>query len=309
MIQLDAFQKSEWIKNEALALGFYDISFAKAEFMEEEAERLRQWLNENFHGEMRYMENHFEKRTDPSKLLEGTKSVICLAYNYFTNQEQDPSAPKIAKYAYGKDYHKVVKKKLKLLCQSIENKFGPFNHRYFVDSAPLLERDLAKRSGLGWIGKNTLLINPKKGSYFFLAEILVDFELDYGSPIKDYCGTCTKCIEACPTDAIDKKGYLMDGSKCISYATIEFKEDQLPAEFEGKLEDWMFGCDICQEVCPWNRFSTEHNESLFEAKEALLQMTRKDWTTLEEDEFNALFEGSAVKRTGYSGLKRNINHL
>ena len=261
-------------------------------------------------GKMSYMENHFEKRTNPALLVEGSKSVISLAYNYHSNDKQeDNNSPKISSYAYGRDYHKVVKKKMKNLVTFMKARLGHFECRYFVDSAPILERDWAKRSGLGWVGKNTLIINPKMGSKFFLAEIIVDFDLVYDEPISDYCGTCTKCIDACPTDAISEEGYVLDGSKCISYLTIEYKEDKLPEAFKGKMENWIFGCDICQDVCPWNRFSIDHEEEQFKPKEELLKMTRSDWHRISEEEFDELFEGSPVKRTGYKGLKRNIKFL
>lgn len=303
-------EKSDWIKDKAIELGFIAVGYAKAEFMEEEADRLKEWLGLEYHGKMSYMENHFAKRTDPTKLVDDARTVISLAYNYYTDKKQeDATAPKISQYAYGRDYHKIVKKKLKLLEAAITEKYGAFKNRYFVDSAPVLERDWAKRSGIGWIGKNTLLINPKKGSFFFLAEMIVDFELDYGTPISDYCGTCTKCIDACPTDAIAEEGYVMNGSKCISYLTIELKDEHLPEEFKGKMENWMYGCDICQEVCPWNRFSIEHNEQDFAPRENLLEMQKEDWDNLSQETFDKLFFGSPVKRTGYRGLKRNIEFL
>jgi epoxyqueuosine reductase len=302
-------KKSRWIKSKAQEMGFLLVGFAQADFMEEESDRLKEWLNLGYHGSMNYMENHFDKRVDPRKLVEGAKTVISLAYNYHNPDKQsDPEAPKISMYAFGRDYHKVLKKKLKDLVKQIEKEFGEFKYRYFVDSAPVLERDWAKRSGLGWVGKNTLLINPKQGSYFFLTEMIVDFELVYDQPIDDYCGTCTKCIEACPTDAIDEKGYVMDGSKCISYLTIELKDAQFPAEFDGKTDNWMFGCDVCQDVCPWNRFAKPHSEEDFKPKPELLSMTKKDWADLNEDQFDVLFEGSAVKRAGFDGLKRNIGY-
>ncbi len=303
-------EKSKWIKDRAKELGFIAIGYAKAEFMEDEAARLKEWLGLGYHGKMSYMENHFEKRTDPTQLVENARTVISFAYNYYTDKEQqDATAPKISQYAYGRDYHKVVKKKLKILEAAITEKYGTFNNRYFVDSAPVLERDWAKRSGIGWIGKNTLLINPKLGSFFFLAEMIVDFELDYGVPISDYCGTCTKCIEACPTDAIAEEGYVMNGSKCISYLTIELKDEHLPEEYKGKMENWMYGCDICQDVCPWNRFSKEHTEEDFLPSDKLMAMNKEDWASLSEQQFDDLFFGSAVKRTKYKGLKRNIEFL
>ena len=302
-------EKSKWIKKLFLDAGFLLVAFVKAEPLLEEAERLRQWLDMGYHGKMSYMANHFEKRTQPGKLVEGTKSIICLAYNYHSDKQQNPDAPKLSSYAFGRDYHKIIKKRIKPAIAAMTEKLGPFAHRSFVDSAPVLERDLARHAGLGWTGKNTMIINPKKGSRFFLAEVFVDFELAYDTPIQDYCGTCTRCIDACPTDAISEDGYQMDGSKCISYLTIELKDEDIPAEFKGKMENWMFGCDICQDVCPWNRFSSPHSEAAFEPSEALLNMDREDWKNLDEQSFNELFEGSAVKRTGYKGLKRNINFL
>lgn len=255
------------------------------------------------------MANHFDKRVDPRKLVPGAKSVISLAYNYYTEEEQaDPTAPKISMYAYGRDYHKVVKKKLKNIWRFLQTEIGDINGRLFVDSAPVLERDWARRSGIGWVGKHTLLLNPKKGSYFFLAEIILDVELTYDAPMRDHCGTCTRCIDACPTDAISPNGYVMDGSKCISYLTIELKDD-IPAQFKDQMSDYMFGCDICQQVCPWNRFSQPHHEADFGPNQQLLGMKKRDWIDLTEDIFNDLFQGSAVKRTKYEGLKRNIEFL
>ena len=253
------------IRTEAQRLGFEFVGFARAQRLEEEARHLEEWLELGMHGQMHYMANHFEKRVDPRKLVEGAQTVICLMYNYYSPvQQQDPEAPKISKYAYGKDYHFVLKRKLKDLFFFIREQIGEVNGRCFVDSAPVMERDWAKRSGIGWTGKNTLLIHPKAGSYFFLAEIILDLELEYDHPIKDYCGTCTRCIDACPTEAISPEGYLVDGSKCISYFTIELKE-AIPEEYRSKFENWMFGCDICQEVCPWNRFSKPHQEPGFPA--------------------------------------------
>jgi len=300
-------QRSVLIKEKASQLGFFLCGISRAEYMEEEARNLDRWLSQNYHGQMGYMVNHFDKRVDPTLLVPDAKSVISLAFNYYSEKKQsDPEAPKISTYAYGKDYHKVVRKKLNLLFDWIKSTFGDVDGRLFVDSAPVLERDWAKRSGIGWIGKNTLIIHPRKGSFFFLAEIILDLDLQYDSPISDYCGTCTRCIDACPTNAIDERGYVMDGSKCISYLTIELKDD-IPAEFRGKMDNWMFGCDICQQVCPWNRFSTPHEESEFMPKEDLLSMTKEDWQNMTQSTFDSLFEGSAVKRTKYEGLKRNIN--
>ncbi len=297
------------IKEEAYRLGFSFTGIAKAEYMEPEARRLEEWLNKGMHGKMHYMENYFDKRVDPAKLVEGARSVISLLYNYYTDEEQeDETAPKISKYAYGKDYHFVLKKKLKQLLNFIREEIGQVNGRCFVDSAPVLERDWAKRSGNGWVGKNTMLIHPKAGSYFFLAELITDLPLDYDGPIKDYCGTCRKCIDACPTGAIAPDGYYMDGSKCISYFTIELKEE-IPSSLQGKFENWMFGCDICQEVCPWNRFSKKHNEPEFDPPPSLLKMSKHEWEEITEEVFQKLFKNSPVKRTKFKGLKRNIAFL
>lgn len=296
-------------KNAALELGFSGVAIAKAEFMEPEARRLELWLNQGLHGEMSYMTNHFDKRVDPRKLVPGAKSVISLLYNYYTaDAQQDEDAPKISMYAHGRDYHKVVKKKLKRLFAWMQEHVGAVEGRYFVDSAPVMERDWARRSGLGWIGKNTLLLTKEKGSFFFLAEIVCDADFLYDLPIKDHCGTCTRCIDACPTEAISPTGYIMDGSKCISYLTIE-KKGPIPDEFSDKMQGWMYGCDICQQVCPWNRFSEEHSEPDFRDRPELLGMSAEEWQDLTSDSFDALFEGSAVKRTKYEGLRRNIDFI
>lgn len=307
---MEISDKSNLIRSWAKDLGFTLCGFSKAQALDDEAHRLKMWLDQGFHGEMTYMNNHFEMRTDPTLLVPGALSVISLAYNYFQSEKPtDPKSPKIAMYAYGKDYHKVVRKKLNELLAKIKQEFSDVNGRVFVDSAPIMERDWAKHSGLGWIGKNTLLIHPKKGSYFFLAEIIVDIELVYDSALTDHCGTCRKCIDACPTQAIAQDGYYMDGSKCISYITIELKEIDIPDAFVGKMDNWIFGCDICQQACPWNRFSTDHDEVHFNPKDTLLSMSNDDWENLSETDFNDLFEGSAVKRAKYSGLKRNIAFL
>jgi len=277
--------------------------------MEPEARRLEKWLNQGYQGKMSYLENHFDKRVDPTKLVPGAKSVVSLAYNYFPSETQSAAdAPKLARYAYGQDYHFVIKQKLRDLVATLEEQIGAIEGRVFVDSAPVLERDWAKRSGIGWVGKNTLLINPKKGSYFFLAELIIDVEFIYGNPIKDYCGTCTRCIDACPTDAISPEGYILDGSKCISYLTIELRE-AIPDAFKDQMENWMFGCDICQEVCPWNRFSTPHQEEAFLPHPDLLDLGKHDWEELTEDVFRKVFRKSAVKRAKFAGLKRNIAFL
>lgn len=300
---------SAMIKQKATELGFSFCGISKADFLEEEARRLDSWLKEGYHGKMKYMENHYDKRLDPRLLVEDAKSVVSLLLNYSTDQEQaDPEAPKISKYAYGKDYHFVIKDKLKVFYQFIQDEIGEVGGRVFVDSAPVMDKAWAKKSGLGWVGKNTNLIHPKQGSYFFIAEMILDLNLEYDGPIKDYCGTCTKCIDECPTDAIVQP-YVVDGSKCISYLTIELKDELLPHEFSGKLDNWMFGCDICQDVCPWNRFSTPHKESLFHPHDALLKMSKADWEDLTEEVFQELFRKSAVKRTEYSGIKRNIDFL
>ncbi|MEE9374658.1 MAG: tRNA epoxyqueuosine(34) reductase QueG [Saprospiraceae bacterium] len=302
-------QKSEFIKKTALEMGFLSVGISKAEYMTEEARRLESWLSAGYNGDMAYMENHFDKRVDPRKLVEGAKSVISLSYNYFSDQRQnDTTSPKISKYAYGRDYHKVIKKKMKEWVFRLQEGLGDFHGRCFVDSAPVMERDWAKRSGLGWTGKHTLILSKQKGSFFFLAELICDLELAYDHPVSDHCGTCTACIDACPTDAISPEGYVLDGSKCISYLTIELK-DAIPKKYSDKIENWMFGCDICQDVCPWNRFAHQHIEPEFSPKEKLLNMTKEQWMDISEDIFEDIFKGSAVKRTKYVGLKRNIKFV
>lgn len=302
-------RRSKILREEALRLGFDFVGIAKAEYMDQEARRLESWLERGLHGRMGYMANHFELRVDPTQLVPGAKTVVCLAYNYFTEQTQtDPTAPKLSRYAYGEDYHHVIKDKLNALLAFLRDQIGDINGRCFVDSAPLLERDWGRRSGLGWVGKNTLLIHPRKGSWMFLAELVIDLELHPDGAMKDYCGTCTRCIDACPTDAIKDSGYELDASKCISYFTIELR-DSLPEDMRGKFENWMFGCDICQEVCPWNRFATKHQEPAFEPHPDLLTMSRNDWIELTEETFRTIFRKSAVKRTKYEGLKRNIRFL
>jgi len=300
---------SKLIKDEAKKLGFLFCGISKAEFLEDEAPRLESWLNKNMHGEMRYMENHFNKRLDPRLLVDGAKSVISMGLNYYTdNAQSDPSAPKISKYAYGQDYHTVIKDKLKRLLEIINEQIGEVGGRAFVDSAPVLDKAWAKKAGLGWIGKNSNLINQKTGSFFFLAELIVDIELEYDiEPTADHCGTCTRCIDACPTDAIVGP-YVVDGSRCISYLTIELK-NEMPREFKGKMENWMFGCDICQDVCPWNKFSVIHNEPAFDPHPVLLGLNRADLQEITEDVFQKVFKNSAVKRTKFTGLKRNIDFL
>ncbi len=298
----------ELIKRKANELGFFYCGFSKAEFLEEEAPRLEKWLKEGMQGSMSYMENHFDKRLDPRLLVPGAKTVISLLLNYYPDNTEQNSDYKISKYAYGNDYHDVIKNKLRELFHFITEEIGSIEGRVFVDSAPVMDKAWAKKSGLGWIGKNANLIHPKHGSFFFIAELIIDLELEPDGPMKDYCGTCTRCIDACPTDAIVKP-YVVDGSKCISYLTIELKDQLIPQEFSGKMENWMFGCDICQDVCPWNRFSKPHLEPLFDPHEDLLRFTNKDWQELSEEVFKNLFRNSAVKRTKYKGLKRNIKFL
>jgi len=295
------------IKTEAKRLGFLSCGVSKAQFLEEEAPRLEKWLNNNMHGEMQYMENHFDKRLDPTKLVEGSTSVISLLLNYFPSEEQNQDSYKISKYAYGTDYHFVIKDKLKSLLHFIQDEIGEVHGRAFVDSAPVLDKAWAARSGLGWIGKHSNLLTQQVGSFYFIAELIVDLDLEYDTPTTDHCGTCTACIDACPTGAIVEP-YVVDGSKCISYFTIELK-DQIPTEFKGKLDDWMFGCDVCQDVCPWNRFSKSHSEPLFDPNPQLLSMTKKDWEEITEEVFRKVFKKSAVKRTKYGGLQRNIDFL
>lgn len=297
-----------FIQSKARDLGFIHVGFSKADFLEEEAPRLTSWLTNQMHGKMAYMENHFDMRLDPRVLVPGAKSVISLAFNYFPHETQCDDTYLISKYAYGLDYHDVVRKKLRMLLEAIRNEVGDINGRVFVDSAPVLEKVWAQKSGVGWVGKNGNLIQPKTGSFFFLAEIISDLEFEPDTPIKDHCGTCTRCIDACPTNALETP-YIVNGSKCISYATIELKEAMLPDFFIGKMNSWIYGCDICQDVCPWNRFSTPHSEPDFIPKESLLHFTKADWEELEEITFQELFRGSAVKRTKYTGLTRNIQFL
>ena len=300
-------RNTAFIKAEAERLGFMSCGISKAGFLEEEAPRLEKWLKEGRHGEMRYMENHFDKRLDPTKLVEGSKSVISLLLNYFPEEKQRDDSYKISKYAYGTDYHFVIKDKLKKLMQFIQEEIGEVDGRAFVDSAPVLDKAWAAKSGLGWIGKNSNLLSKKTGSFFFIAELIVDLDLDYDAPVTDHCGSCTACIDACPTQAIVEP-YKVDGSKCISYFTIELKEE-LPQDMKGKFDDWMFGCDVCQDVCPWNRFSKAHNEPLFDPNPDLMRMTKQDWEEITEDVFQKVFKKSPVKRTKFSGLTRNIDFL
>ena len=311
------------IKQESKRLGFDFCGISKAEFLEEEAPRLEKWLKDGKQGKMSYMENHFDKRLDPRLLVPNAKSVISLALNYFPQsgrhaelvsasgetlkQVQGDRQVKISKYAWGKDYHFVIKEKLNLLLGFIRASIGEVTARGFVDSAPVMDKVWGKKSGLGWVGKNSNLITKTNGSFFFLAELIVDLELEYDGEIPDYCGTCTKCIDACPTDAISEP-YIVDGSKCISYFTIELKEN-IPSEMKGKFDNWAFGCDVCQDVCPWNSFSTPHNEPHFKPKTEILNFNRKDWEEISEDAFNKTFGDSPLQRPKYKGIKRNLEFL
>lgn len=295
------------IKAEAQRLGFLSCGISKAGFLEEEAPRLENWLNNQMNGQMSYMENHFDKRLNPTLLVDGAKSVISLLLNYYPSELQNENSYKISKYAYGQDYHHVIKEKLKELLHFIQTEIGEVSGRAFVDSAPVLDKAWAAKSGLGWVGKNSNLITQKVGSFYFIAELIIDLELEYDSPTTDHCGSCTACLDACPTEAIVAP-YVVDGSKCISYFTIELK-DNLPQEMKGKFNDWMFGCDVCQDVCPWNRFSKPHNEPLFEANSDILNFSKSDWEEITVDVFQKVFKNSAVKRTKYEGLLRNINFL
>lgn len=297
---------TQQVKKIAKQLGFDFCGISKSEFLEEEAPRLEKWLRENKHGDMAYMENYFDKRLNPNMLVEDAKSVVTLLYNYFPEVEQSNSEIKISKYAYGEDYHHVIKDKLKLFLELLKQEIGDVNGRAFVDSAPVLEKAWAAKSGVGWVGKNSNLITKENGSFFFLAELIIDLELEADAPIKDYCGTCTKCIDACPTEAIVAP-YVVDGSKCISYLTIELK-NEIPKSFSGKMDNWAFGCDVCQDVCPWNRFSKPHSEPLFR-KKTFIDYSSTDWDEITEETFKIIFKNSPIKRTKFNGLKRNIKFI
>jgi epoxyqueuosine reductase len=298
---------SKVIKAESKRLGFLSCGISKAGFLEQEAPRLENWLNQNMNGQMSYMENHFDKRLDPTKLVEGAKSVISLLLNYYPSELQNPEAYKISKYAYGQDYHHVIKEKLKELLFFIQAEIGEVSGRAFVDSAPVLDKAWAAKSGLGWIGKNSNLITQKAGSFYFIAELIVDLDLEYDTATTDHCGSCTACLDACPTEAIVAP-YVVDGSRCISYFTIELK-DNLPQEMKGKFDDWMFGCDVCQDVCPWNRFSKPHSEPLLKASPEILKFSKSDWDEITHDTFQQVFKNSALKRSKFEGVLRNINFL
>jgi epoxyqueuosine reductase len=300
---------TNFIKQQSQLLGFNYCGIAKAQFLNEDAKRLEQWLNKSMHGNMQYMENYFDLRVDPTKLVPNAKSVITLLLNYFPLQSQHTDAPKISKYAYGNDYHEVIREKLKTLLQLIKTEIGEVNGRGFVDSAPVLERAWAQKSGLGWIGKNGNLINKQSGSFFFIATLIIDLPLEYDDVmVKDFCGTCTKCIDSCPTEAI-LPNKVVDGSKCISYYTIELKDALLPTGLQGKFDNWMFGCDVCQDVCPWNRFSSPTKEIKFTPLPQILNFTTTDWEELTEESFKIIFKNSAIKRTKFGGIKRNLNFL
>jgi len=293
----------------AIGLGFTHCGIAKAGLLTDDAKRLEQWLAKGMHGNMQYMENHFDLRIDPTKLVPGAKSVITLLLNYFPEVAQKEDAPKIAKYAFGNDYHEVIRGKLKELIELITEKVGSINGRGFVDSAPVLERAWAQKTGLGWIGKNGNLINKQNGSFFFIATLITDLEMDYDSPYaKDFCGTCTKCIDSCPTEAI-LPNKVVDGSKCIAYFTIELKDALIPGSMKGKFDNWMFGCGTCQDVCPWNRFSTQTKELAFTPVPAILNFTTKDWEELTEESFKEIFKHSPLKRSRYKGIKRNLHFI
>lgn len=303
-------KNASFIKSTAKRLGFDFCGIAKAGFLEEEAPKLEEWLNRNYNGQMGYLANHFDKRLDATKLVEGAKTVVSLIYNYYPGQKlpETSDSIKVAKYAYGEDYHMVIRDKLNQFLEILRDEIGEINGRGFVDSAPVMERQWAQKAGLGWLGKNSLLLNRETGSFFFLAELIIDLEVAPDTPlVKDYCGTCTACIDACPTDAIVDNG-VIDGSRCISYLTIELK-DAIPSKFQGKMENWAFGCDICQDVCPWNRFSKPHQEPKFQPHPELAEFSKRDWQEITEETFRKVFKNSAVKRTKLAGLKRNVDFL
>jgi epoxyqueuosine reductase len=304
----DKTKHGRWIKAEARRLGFSGCGFSSVRYLSEEAQALEFYLRNGYNGTMGYMENHFEKRLNPALLVEGAKTVISLSCNYFpTGFQTDPEAPVLSKYAFGRDYHFVIKEKLKYLTDFIEEKIGPFNGRIFTDSAPVLERAWAKQSGLGWIGKNGNLITRGTGSFFFLSEIICDLDLEPDNPVKNHCGSCTRCIDHCPTQAIVKPG-VIDARRCISYLTIELKEE-IPDFFKPSMQNRVFGCDICQDVCPWNRFSQPHHEPEFTPDPALMKMKREEWYEITEEVFKNLFSHSPVKRTGFKGLSRNLRFI
>ena len=296
------------VKDIAQSMGFDSCGIAEARRLDDDARRLENWLNKGFHGEMKYMENHFDMRVDPTLLVPGAKSVITLLYNYFPDQKQDSQLPKVAKYAYGKDYHLVIREKLTEFLNKIRERIGQIEGRGFVDSAPVLERAWAVQSGLGWVGKNGNLINKKKGSFFFIATLITDLQLKSDVPyVQDFCGTCNRCIEACPTNAILPNKEI-EASQCISYFTIELKQSQLPDQYKGKSDEWIFGCDICQDVCPWNRFSQPHQEPLFEPLNSILNFNIQDWINTDKNIFNQLFRDSPIRRSKWEGIQRNLKN-
>ena len=297
---------SDFIKNKSIELGFISCGISKSGFLENEIGRFESWLKNNYHGKMSYMERNFDKRMDTRKLVDGSKSVISLLFNYYPSKEINNNSFKISKYAYGKDYHFIIKDKLKTLLSSMRNEIGEIDGRVFVDSAPIMEKAWAKKSGLGWVGKNTNLISKKTGSFFFIAEIIVDLELEYDVEVTDHCGSCTACLDACPTDALYEP-YKIDASKCISYFTIELKE-QFPNDLKKDFNDWIFGCDICQDVCPWNKFSRPNEEPLLNPLKEINQYSKKDWLELTDEVFKVVFKGSPIERTKFNGLKRNIQY-
>ena len=297
---------SDFIKNKSIELGFISCGISKSGFLENEIGRFESWLKDNYHGQMSYMERNFDKRMDTTKLVAGSKSVISLLFNYYPSKEINNDSFKISKYAYGKDYHFIIKDKLKSLLSSMRNEIGEIDGRVFVDSAPIMEKAWAKKSGLGWVGKNTNLISKKTGSFFFIAEIIVDLELEYDGEVTDHCGSCTACLDACPTDALYEP-YKIDASKCISYFTIELK-DQFPNDLKKDFNDWIFGCDICQDVCPWNKFSIPNKEPLLNPKNEINQYSKKDWLELTDEVFKFVFKETPLERTNFKGLKRNIQY-
>ena len=302
-------QHTRFIKKTALALGFDYCGMAKAVQLDDDARRLEQWLNKDMQGTMQYMENYFDLRIDPGKLVPGAKSVITLLKNYYPSEQQQSGIPKISKYAFGKDYHEVIRKNLNILIGLMQEEIGEIHGRGFVDSAPVLERTWAQRSGLGWVGKNGNLINKQSGSFYFIATLITDLELEYDDAFaKDYCGTCTKCIDACPTDAI-LPGKVVDGSKCISYFTIELKEMMIPGDMKGKFDNWMFGCDVCQDICPWNRFSKPHKEAGFTPIPEILNLSSKEWEEMTEENFKKIFIDSPLSRTKFNGIQRNLKFI
>jgi len=306
---ISANYNTRFVKDTAQKLGFDYCGITKAVKLNEDARRLEAWLNKGMHGTMQYMEKYFDQRIDPSLLVPGAKTVITLLLNYFPAEKQNDTAPKVAKYAYGKDYHEVIKEKLNSFLQILKAETGDFNGRGFVDSAPVLERSWAQRSGLGWIGKNGNLLTKQSGSFFFIATLIIDIELDYDDPfVKDYCGSCSKCIDACPTNAI-LPGSIVDGSRCISYFTIELKDMLIPSEMHGRFNDWMFGCDICQDVCPWNRFSKPTQEIQFKPLLEILNFTTKEWECMTEESFRKIFKHSPLKRSKFKGIQRNLKFI